>query len=165
MVCPHWGTEYAAGPDEGQRRWAERFVELGADVILGCHPHVLQPVEELAVPDGRAVPVFWSLGNFVSGQARKDTMVGGLAQVTLAFEGDERRVASWQLTPLVTHRASGTDYTTYPLADYTEELAAANGIRGFDGCADFSRAWCVDFCSERLGEGFDPATGEFVWRA
>ena len=33
VVCPHWGTEYAAGPDDGQRRWAERFVELGADVI------------------------------------------------------------------------------------------------------------------------------------
>ena len=162
VVCPHWGTEYAAVPDEGQRRWAERFVELGADVIIGCHPHVLQPVEELVAPDGRVVPVFWSLGNFVSGQARKDTMVGGLAQVTLYFEGDERGVASWRLTPLVTHRAMGTDYTTYPLAGYTEELAAANHIRTVSGQTDFSRQWCVDFCSERLGEGFDPVTCELV---
>lgn len=154
VVCPHWGTEYAAGPDDGQRRWAERFVELGADVILGCHPHVLQPVEELVAPDGRVVPVFWSLGNFVSGQARKDTMVGGLARVTLAFEGDERGVSSWQVMPLVTHRASGTDYTTYPLADYTEELATVNHIRTVSGQTDFSRQWCVDFCAERLGDAF-----------
>lgn len=154
VVCPHWGTEYAAGPDDDQRRWAERFVELGADVILGCHPHVLQPVEELVAPDGRVVPVFWSLGNFVSGQARKDTMVGGLAQVTLAFEGDARRVASWQITPLVTHRASGVDYTTYPLADYTEELAEVNHVRTVSGQTDFSRQWCVDFCAERLGDAF-----------
>ena len=81
-------------------------------------------------------------------------MVGGLARVTLAFEGDARRVASWQITPLVTHRASGVDYTTYPLADYTEELAEVNHVRTVSGQTDFSRQWCVDFCAERLGDAF-----------
>ena len=46
-----------------------------------------------------------------------------------------------------------------------QELAAGNGIRGFEGCSDFSRQWCVDFCSERLGEAFDPASCELVWQA
>ena len=59
----------------------------------------------------------------------------------------------------------GTAFTTYRLADYTEELAAANKIRSVSGCGDFTYQWCVDFCAQRLGEGFDVASGTLVWEA
>ena len=165
VACPHWGDEYAAEPNADQRSWAQALADAGADVIIGGHPHVLQPFETLTASDGRTVPVFWSVGNFVSGQGRMDTMVGGMAQVSVSFSDAGARVDECRLTALVTQRAKGEGFATRRLADYTEELAAANGIRAFEGCEGFSRAWCVEFCSERLGGDFDPVAGELVWRA
>lgn len=164
VACPHWGVEYAAGPDDEQRRWAQALADAGVDAIIGGHPHVMQPFEVIESSEGRAVPVFWSVGNFTSTQPRKDTMVGAMAQVSLRFDGS-CEVTSCTLTPLVTHRASGTAFTTYRLADYTEELAASNQIRSSSGCGDFSFQWCVDFCAERLGDAFDASTGQLVWEA
>lgn len=164
VACPHWGVEYAAAPSDDQRRWAQVLADAGADAIIGGHPHVVQPFEVIESSEGRAVPVFWSVGNFTSTQPRKDTMVGAMAQVSLLFDGDGAcEVTSCALTPLVTHRAAGTAFTTYRLADYTEELAAANQIRGMSGCGDFSFQWCVDFCAERLGDAFDAASCRLVW--
>ena len=165
VAVPHWGDEYAPAPSDEQRRWAQVLADSGVDAIVGGHPHVLQPLEALTATDGRVVPVAWSLGNFVSGQDRMDAMVGGLARVTLSFSPEGARVSECRLGALVTHRAKGEALTTYRLADYTDELAAANGIRWFEGCAGFSRQWCVDFCAERLGPGFDPVACEVVWRA
>ena len=165
VACPHWGTEYMEGPDDDQRHWAQVLADAGADVIIGGHPHVLQPFETIAAADGRVVPVFWSVGNFVSGQQRMDTMVGGMARATLSFEAGACRVSSCGITPVITNRGSGEALSTYRLADYTEQQAASNGIRDFDGCSSFSRQWCVEFCAGRLGDGFDAATCEFVWEA
>lgn len=163
IACPHWGVEYAAAPSDDQHRWAQVLADAGADAIIGGHPHVVQPFEAIESAEGRAVPVFWSVGNFTSTQPRKDTMVGAMAQVSLLFDDGGCEVTSCALTPLVTHRAAGTAFTTYRLADYTEELAAANQIRGMSGCGDFSFQWCVDFCAERLGDAFDAASCRLVW--
>lgn len=78
MACPHWGEEYVTSPDDNQRYWAQVLADAGVDVIVGGHPHVLQPFEALTASDGRSVPVFWSLGNFTSNQNDMETMVGGI---------------------------------------------------------------------------------------
>ena len=165
VACPHWGTEYAAGPDEEQLRWSQVLADAGADVIIGNHPHVMQPFEVVQSADGRSVPVFWSTGNFVSGQDNKASMIGSIARATLSFSGEGVRVSEFRITPIVTNKAGTTGLTTYKLADYTEELAAGNGIRNDSNCADFTRQWCVDFCQERLGAGFNVDTCEYVWTA
>lgn len=68
MVSVHWGTEYAPAPSQAQRNVARRLVEAGVDVVLGHHPHVLQPIELVHATDGRTAVVAYSLGNFVSNQ-------------------------------------------------------------------------------------------------
>lgn len=68
VVSLHWGDEYAADPTPWQRRIASELIEAGADVILGHHPHVLQPIESHAARDGRVGLIVFSLGNFVSSQ-------------------------------------------------------------------------------------------------
>ena len=158
VVLPHWGTEYVTEPTGAEEAWAALFLELGVDVVIGTHPHVIQPVEVLEREDGHRMLVFWSLGNYVSGQKAKERLVGGMAQVTFESVDGELGIAGYQLVPTVTHRARGTAYTTYRLDAYTEELAAENRILEVEDCGDFTRAWCVDFCAAVLGDGFDAGT-------
>ncbi len=69
IVSLHWGNEYQHLPTKRQRDIARSLVFAGCDVILGHHPHVLQPVEILET-DGRKALVAYSLGNFISNQDR-----------------------------------------------------------------------------------------------
>lgn len=151
VVCPHWGTEYSLTPDESQEQWADLFSSLGVDVVIGSHPHVLEPVETRTNADGDQMVIFWSLGNFVSHQQENPTVVGGLAKVTLTKDALGCRVANYELDPVVTQEASGTSYTTYLLSDYTDELASGNLISG----TGFSVQYCKGLCSQVLGDGFD----------
>ncbi len=78
IVTPHWGEEYTANPSKAQRDLAKRLLDAGATVVLGSHPHVLQPWEKYKTADGRETFVIYSLGNFVSNQqqlARRSTMI------------------------------------------------------------------------------------------
>ena len=63
LVSMHWGTEYVHTPSAEQRKQAQFLTELGVDVIIGSHPHVIQPIEHI----GKTV-VIYSLGNFISAQ-------------------------------------------------------------------------------------------------
>ena len=69
VVSVHWGNEYQHTPTKRQRDIAQALVAAGCDVLLGHHPHVLQPAELLEV-DGRKALVAYSLGNFISNQDR-----------------------------------------------------------------------------------------------
>ena len=70
IVTPHWGEEYTANPTRAQRELGHRFLEAGATLVLGSHPHVLEPWEKYKTADGRETFAIYSLGNFVSGQAQ-----------------------------------------------------------------------------------------------
>lgn len=69
VVSIHWGVEDQHEPTPRQRELASRLFEAGADLILGHHPHVLQPLE-ISESGGRKVAVAYSLGNFISNQNR-----------------------------------------------------------------------------------------------
>lgn len=76
LVYFHWGNEYERKPNVHQRRIAEYTLRYGADIVIGSHPHVVQPVElfEFETPEGLQKRwVVWSLGNFVSNQRDKYT--------------------------------------------------------------------------------------------
>jgi poly-gamma-glutamate synthesis protein (capsule biosynthesis protein) len=76
VVSIHWGVEYAPAPRPEDVETAHKMLEAGATVIVGHHPHVLQPVETYKTQDGRNTVIFYSLGNFLSNQSR--TYVDGL---------------------------------------------------------------------------------------
>jgi poly-gamma-glutamate synthesis protein (capsule biosynthesis protein) len=76
VVSIHWGIEYAPAPRPEDMETAHKILEAGASVIVGHHPHVLQPVETYRTQDGRDAVIFYSLGNFLSNQSR--TYVDGL---------------------------------------------------------------------------------------
>ena len=70
VVSIHWGTEYAPAPRPEDVDMAHKMLDAGASVIVGHHPHVLQPVETYRTADGRDAVIFYSLGNFLSNQSR-----------------------------------------------------------------------------------------------
>jgi len=76
VVSIHWGIEYSPAPRPEDMETAHKMLEAGASVIVGHHPHVLQPVETYRTQDGRDTVIFYSLGNFLSNQSR--TYVDGL---------------------------------------------------------------------------------------
>jgi poly-gamma-glutamate synthesis protein (capsule biosynthesis protein) len=71
VVSLHWGVEYETQPRPEDVALAHALADAGALVVLGHHPHVLQPVELYRRADGRAAVIAYSLGNFVSNQSRK----------------------------------------------------------------------------------------------
>ena len=70
VVSLHWGVEYDSQPRAEDIELAHALVDAGALVVLGHHPHVLQPIELHRAPDGRVGVIAYSLGNFVSNQSR-----------------------------------------------------------------------------------------------
>ena len=76
VISIHWGIEYATAPRPEDVDVAHKMLDAGASVIVGHHPHVLQPVETYKTADGRNTVIFYSLGNFLSNQSR--TYVDGL---------------------------------------------------------------------------------------
>lgn len=70
VISIHWGTEYATAPRPEDVDLAHKMLDAGASVIVGHHPHVLQPIETYTTSDGRTAVIFYSLGNFLSNQSR-----------------------------------------------------------------------------------------------
>lgn len=70
IVFVHWGIEHAEYPEDYQRTLAKGYIDAGADLIVGCHPHILQGFEYY-----RDVPVVYSLGNYLFGNRDGDTLL------------------------------------------------------------------------------------------
>ncbi len=70
VISVHWGIEYATAPRPEDVDLAHKMLEAGASVVVGGHPHVLQPIETYETKDGRDTIIFYSMGNFLSNQSR-----------------------------------------------------------------------------------------------
>ena len=70
VISVHWGVEYATAPRPEDVDLAHKMLDAGATVVVGGHPHVLQPIETYKTQDGRDTLIFYSLGNFLSNQSR-----------------------------------------------------------------------------------------------
>lgn len=141
IVCPHWGTEYRLTQDSSQEKWTQIFLKNGADLVLGTHPHVIEPIEWVEDEEtGNKMLVYYSLGNFVnwtSGKGEKvaNRMVGGLADITIELDEQGKAfIADYGIEPVVCHVESKINgITVYLLSEYTEELAKKNEIKKQDG--------------------------------
>lgn len=135
IVFPHWGTENSHDVSDYQKEYTQLFSDLGVDIVIGCHPHVLQPVEWVTnETTGKKMIVYYSLGNFISHQIELDQLCGGMAQLTIEKHGDEIEISSAKLVPIVCHYNRGENdkfvFDVYKLSDYTDELAASHSQSG-----------------------------------
>jgi poly-gamma-glutamate synthesis protein (capsule biosynthesis protein) len=133
VVSMHWGNEYQHTPSGRQEELARFLAEHNVDLVIGHHPHVIQPFVYIPRPDGKTTLCFYSLGNFVSAQIRTSTLTGGLMYLRLKKDGSGLCVERAGVIPTVMHYEKGfTAYRVYPLCAYTDELADRHAKKASD---------------------------------
>ena len=89
VVAMHWGVEYVLLPNRNQEELADFLVDQGVDLIIGGHPHVIQPMKVVRnEKEGKDVLVVYSLGNFISNMKTADTRGGALVRARIERDPD-----------------------------------------------------------------------------
>lgn len=92
IACMHWGTEYKTSANDNQKELADFLFKNGVDIIIGNHPHVLEPMEKITVTldDGSTKDgfVIYALGNFISDQNAKNTRNSIILNLTITKHVD-----------------------------------------------------------------------------
>ena len=112
IVFVHWGTEYAETPDEFQRKWTQIFADGKVDVVVGTHPHAIQPYELLRDEEGHEMLVYYSIGNYISAQPEESCVKGGMASFTVSLTAEGFRVTEYGFRPLIIRWEEGGKYVT-----------------------------------------------------
>lgn len=138
VFVAQWGREDEAMPTEYEKEWAVFLMEQGVDVVIGGHPHILQPYGRLSDDNGNEMLIFYSVGNFVSTQESLTGLLGGMAGFTIqksTLKGESTvQILDPEIKPLVMHYNHDTgEYGPYMLEDYTEELASQHSVREIIG--------------------------------
>lgn len=127
-VCIHWGYEYHLLPNTEQRNIADFLEAIGVDLIIGGHPHVIQPMElrpNRYHPE-KQVFLTYSLGNFISNMKTVDTRGGALARVRLQRQADGKvRIlnADYQLIFTEAGTSPNNNFRVIPLETSTDPRA------------------------------------------
>lgn len=121
-VAMHWGDEYRMVHNSNQAALADFLVDAGADLVIGAHPHVIQPMEvRHNEATGRDVLVVYSLGNFISNMKTRDTRGGAMLKVRLVRGADgvaRFESAAYRLLFTLPRGESG-NYELVQAEDYT----------------------------------------------
>nr|WP_072537717.1 CapA family protein [Anaerococcus mediterraneensis] len=129
VVYPHWGIEYQSYPDQSQINLGRKMIDWGADLVIGNHPHVVQPIERYKAEDGREGLIAYALGNFVSFQSlenNNDIRVEQAIGLEIDLEvGDDghKSIADYKVHPLWVGSSSskyGTAIRTYLAEDFLD---------------------------------------------
>ncbi|MBS4194114.1 CapA family protein [Bacillus sp. FJAT-49870] len=119
LLALHWGDEYVRQPNQIQKEQAALFMNAGADIILGHHPHVLEPMEWFNKPDGKKGLVVYSLGNFLSGQIWDYKDIGGMVEITVKKKvkgnASNTTIEKAVLNPTFSASTHFQTYRVYPL--------------------------------------------------
>lgn len=128
VACVHWGAEYQREPALEQQELAQDMMEAGVDVILGSHPHVLQPMKfkDVVTEEGEQKRAFvvYSLGNFISNQRDRYQDCGMVLNLTFEkdFATGKTRIVGADYVPTYVHKYTDENgrnhYQILPVAGY-----------------------------------------------
>jgi poly-gamma-glutamate capsule biosynthesis protein CapA/YwtB (metallophosphatase superfamily) len=145
VVSLHFGLEYQRFENVVQRLLVEEVSKAGADIILGHHPHVLQPADWIIHDDGRKTFVIYSLGNFLSGQADTYQRIGAVLHLDLSKRIDSNNETHYdmfnaKIMPTWTYRPNYTNYKVIPLID-ADKYDLPNAKDLFDEIASHMKSY------------------------
>ncbi|MBO4292390.1 MAG: CapA family protein [Lachnospiraceae bacterium] len=165
VICyMHWGNEYEQKPNQNQEEMAQELADRGADVIFASHPHVLQRIDVVtSSKGGQKVPVFYSLGNFISNQraetlSNKYTENGamGIVKLTILPDKDKIQAESVSVVPTWVDKyqsSGGLEYRIIPL----DSKLSSNKALAESG--HFSRAQAAkEYAEELFGDYIEGET-------
>lgn len=162
FVSMHWGVEYDIGryverfhPTTNQIATAELLTELGADVIIGTHPHVLEGIEWKTASDGHKTLVAYSLGNFVSNMRFDKTLLGGILTLDIIKNKDYTYIDKARILPVICHYSTAyTGHKVYFLRDYTDEMAKCHGTCRHENELPFCRETLIRYYENNVSPEF-----------
>jgi poly-gamma-glutamate capsule biosynthesis protein CapA/YwtB (metallophosphatase superfamily) len=162
IVVTHWGNEYESLAGTWQINMGKYIFEQGADIIIGAHPHVLQPmVWEKGTSTGLGESlVVYSLGNYISNQRDRKKDGGAMFKITLQKQNgrtvikEAGYILTWVYTPL---EADGKKYYVLPCAKYE------NQPEFFDSDASYQQMKTFISDSRNLFNENNVALGEYVY--
>lgn len=152
LASMHWGQEYQFSSNEEQRELAQFLADLGVNVIIGAHPHVVQETTFLTGKNGNQTLVNYSLGNILSAQDENYTMLGALMTCEIVIDGSSNEVTIEQakVYPTVNYYeaygGSWHNFQIYLLRDYNDTLASTHAV------ANTTVAYLNDLCDQVYGE-------------
>ncbi len=121
IVCNmHWGTEYKPLPNAYQKTYEQFCYRIGVDMVIGGHPHVVQPIEKKDIK-GKEKLTVWSLGNFVSNMQVRYTRGGVMVGTTIEKKDEKitiKKVQHHLVYVLVKDEGAVTQYYILPEFDY-----------------------------------------------
>ena len=101
---------------------------------------MIEPVEWITSENGNQMLVYYSQGNFVSRQLEARNLLGGVADVTLTYDGDDVVISDYSFMPIVTHYdTTYTIFDVYPLKEYSNDIAVGHGVASHDGAVSVER--------------------------
>ena len=110
IVSPHWGPEYETQPTEKMVKWAHQFIDLGADAVIGAHPHVVGQTE-----DYKGKKIFYSLGNFAFDQYFSEATMNGLGVIIKVEKNKDKFDLKYKEIPIrVDREGVRVATTTFP---------------------------------------------------
>ena len=131
VVYPHWGIEYQSLPSPEQINLGRNMIEWGADLVIGNHPHVVQPVEIYQTEEGREGLIAYALGNFISFQNyenNKDIRVEQSLALEIDLEKDltsgNKKIADVTFHPIwvgTYYNDYGTSIVNHLAEDFLED--------------------------------------------
>lgn len=123
VVSIHFGKEYQMEPTAYQKETVSNIADAGADIIIGHHPHVVQPFDYVTDSKGREVFVAYSLGNFFTGQKGLYRQIGGYLSVDIEKpEGSKIvNVSNPRFDLTIVDSTDNKDYRMHLLKDYKNE--------------------------------------------
>jgi poly-gamma-glutamate capsule biosynthesis protein CapA/YwtB (metallophosphatase superfamily) len=130
----HWGDEYQRLPNKSQKNLAEFCFKKGVKLVIGSHPHVLQPMEWRKDTDQVVV---YSLGNFVSGQSSRYKNGGGMLYVEMQKRDSVATISKAEYELQYVYRDAARKYHIIPVRQFESdstliaEKAARSSIREF----------------------------------
>lgn len=152
IVSVHWGNENQFEPTAEQRELAQVMCDEGVDVIIGTHPHVIQPIEWLDSAYGNKTLCIYSLGDLVAVMMKAENMLGGLCSFDIVKENGKIKIENVLFTPVVHH--FGPSYYNsklYYLSDFTDELASTFGkVYGISADKEYLEGVVKDVINEEF---------------
>lgn len=149
IVTMHWGTEYHTEQNEEQEYYAHLLNELGVEVIVGAHPHVIEPVEWIHGEEQDTL-CYYSLGNLISAQNANDNMIGGMANFTVTYDFDAKKATVTNATfiPTITYYDSSyNNYQLYTIKEWNDDLAASHEVTVVEN-QDLTKGYVQQYVSE-----------------